>query len=173
MCLARHPTVCLAQHRDSKGHVPVCAELLRQSLAPDSSAEGVRGVSGSLLVVSSLAEKSGERKGAEEGSCLLLLVPAAHSIKICKYIQRGCVWRRQIQEKKEEIHSCVGDSALMGGSFKPHLLHSCLPQPIECRGAENWVLSRCLPAPTRAPSSVVACCPGELPNHHKLGGAVG
>lgn len=128
MCLARHPTVCLAQHRDSKGHVPVCAELLRQSLAPDSSAEGVRGVSGSLLVVSSLAEKSGERKGAEEGSCLLLLVPAAHSIKICKYIQRGCVWRRQIQEKKEEIHPCVGGLCSNGGLLQTPSA-SLLPSP--------------------------------------------
>lgn len=57
----------------------MCAELLWKSLAPDSSAEGD---SESLLVVSGLAEKrSGERKGTGERSCLLLLVPAAHSIK--------------------------------------------------------------------------------------------
>lgn len=50
---------------------------------------------------------------------MLLLVPAAHSIKICKFIQRGCVWRRQIWERKEEIHSRVGDSALTGAPSNP------------------------------------------------------
>lgn len=72
----------------------MCAGLFYKSLAPDSSAEEE---SGSLLDASGLAERRGrERKGAGGGSCLLLLVPAAHSIKICKFIQRGCVWCRQI-----------------------------------------------------------------------------
>jgi hypothetical protein len=152
VCLGRHPTVCPTQHRDGEGRAPVCAELLWKSLAPDSSAEGD---SESLLVVSGLAEKrSGERKGTGERSCLLLLVPAAHSIKICKFIQRGCVWRRQIWERKEEIHCCVGDSALTGLLQTPSA--SFLPSP--AYGAQG-----CRPLGALPPAAAFQHPPGLLP----------